>query len=902
MPVERPTDCLDPNEDSSRKSASFAGWSASRDEYDPGPTTSEGWTWVRDDKEFGEWQGRLDALEDRKWRDFSWISARALLDSVNDQIAKLVHDVVNGRRMRWMARQRAAGMDREPFFPDLLIREPKADRFLIVGDPGEADGSQYAVVDPVLGIDRDKGSNFMVILSDVIYPAGDVNEYVNGFYVPYKGYEKPILALPGNHDWYDGLAGFMFNFCGAEPLPDTGYRGSSYTIPERIARRLWRQASRPRRTELLKNRARRHGEETAERWEPAQPGPYWALDMGDGVRLVAIDTGIGGTIDREQGEWLIRVSRDEPARAKVLLTGKPIWVDNDFRPTPIEWDGGALGPFGYETVDDIVRDPRNGYVAAIGGDIHNYQRYSVTVDNERAKECGKTERSIQYIVSGGGGAYMSPMQRFGRVHHTKRETEADAEERRWLTRQEDYTDKKVEFEPPESVQKPITENDFRGYPLRGDALAFYARSFGPRLFWTCISLLVLACFALATLLTEAFGGGIFGELEEQGVGWMLLACYGLIVAGALAAGITWLARKPARRGYRTAISLLVVPAALALLFVLLGEVWSAWEWIWKAILLTLATIAIPVVLTAVGYYGLGSQGPMARHLALATLVVALVALYVLEHVQGATAVVLVLAGGLLAIGWLLVLIARLDKWLKERRVQQGGREISWAQRIAELTGPYVLLLALLYVMPLAALAARFWDAWAVQVVVLAAIAFMLLLGLLFLLWLPFKHASSAVWKLREGRLDPDQAIRHLRQEYKLLDDAPGRQSPSVDERTKKICEFLMPPPWGANRVRKWAFWPIENMIAEAGNADLPPMFKSFLHVKLDGDYLEVSCYGVTGWRAHDGKPGHTVPREDCVRIPLEPAKQTAERLASRPTGLRKLASQAASTIGLGSGS
>ena len=36
----------------------------------------------------------------------------------------------------------------------------------------------------------------MVVLSDVIYPAGDVNDYVNGFYIPYRDYDRPIHALP----------------------------------------------------------------------------------------------------------------------------------------------------------------------------------------------------------------------------------------------------------------------------------------------------------------------------------------------------------------------------------------------------------------------------------------------------------------------------------------------------------------------------------------------------------------------------------------------------------------------------------------------------------------------------------------------------------------------------------
>ena len=85
----------------------------------------------------------------------------------------------------------------------------------------------------------------------------------------------------------------------------------------------------------------------------------------------------------------------------MLLTGKPIYVNGWHHPCPI--DGGRQG-----TVDDIVRDPANRYVAAIGGDVHNYQRYPVQVGS----------RTIQYLVSGGGGAYMHPTHKIPNIDKT----------------------------------------------------------------------------------------------------------------------------------------------------------------------------------------------------------------------------------------------------------------------------------------------------------------------------------------------------------------------------------------------------------------------------------------------------------------------------------------------------
>jgi hypothetical protein len=87
-----------------------------------------------------------------------------------------------------------------------------------------------------------------------------------------------------------------------------------------------------------------------------QRSPYFAIDTGPQL-VVGIDTGMGGPIDREQGEWLRRISRwvDKP---KILLTGKPLYVDGKHHPYPIEDDG---------TVDEIVRASEHNYIAAIGG-------------------------------------------------------------------------------------------------------------------------------------------------------------------------------------------------------------------------------------------------------------------------------------------------------------------------------------------------------------------------------------------------------------------------------------------------------------------------------------------------------------------------------------------------------
>ena len=355
--------------------------------------------------------GRFRSLVPSEGRPFSWLSLAPLWQSRNQILGNLFGDPTNDERRRWMEIQRMAA--KPP--ADLIIKEHAGCEevsFLVLGDTGEGDASQYAVVPPLLARGRD--THFMVICSDVIYPAGDIDDYEDKFYRPYEEYPGPIYAVPGNHDWYDGLNGFMFHLCGAEEPVSVAKAGAS-SWKERLRGRLWRKPSMMDPTVPARKRAWR----AAKGQQSSQRAPYFAIETGP-LLIIGIDTGISGDIDREQGRWLRKISR-EIDKPKLLITGKPIYVDGEYHPGVIEGGG---------TVDEIVREPQHNYVAVIGGDIHNYQRYPVKLEDGR---------KIEYIVSGGGGAYMS------------------------ATHQIPY------------VRLPgVDEKDFRCYPRRGDSLSFYS--------------------------------------------------------------------------------------------------------------------------------------------------------------------------------------------------------------------------------------------------------------------------------------------------------------------------------------------------------------------------------------------------------------------------------------------
>jgi hypothetical protein len=384
--------------------------------YAPSPPN---WETSRDSLSGAGWGGTPEELSAllpvalRGKPPFSWLRLKSLTGGRrNDPLAKLLGDPSHERRPAWL--KQMYGDER----PDLTIDRTDLDApsFLLLGDTGEGDISQYAPMSVIESVAP--GTDFMVICSDVIYPAGGILEYAYKFSWPYRHYPRPIYALPGNHDWYDGLRGFMAYFCGqtfAPPHPRRFLFSRAGLLD-----RLWLEESEP--DDPVKRQFLHQLRQQASQ-QARLPGPYYRIRTGP-LDIVAIDTGIDGTIDAAQGEWLRHISRSP--KPKVLLTGKPIYVNGGHHPCPI--DGGLQG-----TVDDIIRDPANRYVAAIGGDVHNYQRYPVQVGS----------RTIQYLVSGGGGAYMHPTHKIPNIDQAGLEG--------------------------------VSEGSFRCYPLRGDSLSFYSQ-------------------------------------------------------------------------------------------------------------------------------------------------------------------------------------------------------------------------------------------------------------------------------------------------------------------------------------------------------------------------------------------------------------------------------------------
>ncbi|MGH2905401.1 MAG: metallophosphoesterase family protein [Solirubrobacterales bacterium] len=334
---------------------------------------------------------------------FTWLSLRTLWHSRNNVLASLIGDPTENARLAWVTAQRkklAAEGAPPAVVNDFMLERPDLDRFtfMVMGDTGEGDVSQYAIVPALLS--ASKGSEFTVIASDVLYPAGDVNEYIAKFFIPYAGYPQPIYAVPGNHDWLDGLAGFMRHFCAADPPART------FAPPPRrqysrlfmlLHRLLWRRPRALAPDTLAEAKALRG---PAQANGPAQPNMYFCIDTPQ-LRVIGIDTGILGRLDGDQGDWLRRVAAGD--KPKLLVSGKPIYSGPQMSPRRIlpksDDDPGGL-------LWSVLRDPANNFVAMISGDVHHYERHPVKLSDGRTLQC---------VISGGGGAFMTSTHQIPRV-------------------------------------------------------------------------------------------------------------------------------------------------------------------------------------------------------------------------------------------------------------------------------------------------------------------------------------------------------------------------------------------------------------------------------------------------------------------------------------------------------
>lgn len=223
-----------------------------------------------------------------------------------------------------------------------------------VADVGDGFNATYSVAylmaqDHIeVGGERLPRGSVLVMGGDEVYPAGDWLEYEQRMKGPYEaanpGHPVSLYAIPGNHDWFDGLTAFARQF--TEGRAVGGYR----TFQKRS---------------------------------------YFALELPHRWWLFAVDAQFDTHLDQTQIEYFRRAARDmQPGDQVILCVPQPswLWTDDD--------------PRSFDRIDHFIRDviaARGARVPlVITGDRHHYAHYE-EVDGSR-----------HLVTAGGGGAYLSP--------------------------------------------------------------------------------------------------------------------------------------------------------------------------------------------------------------------------------------------------------------------------------------------------------------------------------------------------------------------------------------------------------------------------------------------------------------------------------------------------------------
>ena len=253
--------------------------------------------------------------------------------------------------------------------------------FVVIGDTGEGDPSQMSLRDQLVAASKRENTRFLVLSSDVIYPDGKMKDYETNFYMGFKGFEKPIYAIPGNHDWYDADEAFNANFL--------EHDAAILSLRARLATDL--------KTHLITTN-KRFDEMTAEAKRlreyyriknGLQRAPFFEMHQ-PGFSLIAVDTGIMRTIDEKEKAWLEASLQRAGGNFKLVVLGHPFYVGGK--------DSAANDP-PFNEIHEILR--RYQVDVAMAGDTHDFEFYREKYPSANG------QREMLHFVNGGGGAYLS---------------------------------------------------------------------------------------------------------------------------------------------------------------------------------------------------------------------------------------------------------------------------------------------------------------------------------------------------------------------------------------------------------------------------------------------------------------------------------------------------------------
>ena len=214
---------------------------------------------------------------------------------------------------------------------------------------------------------------------DLAYPVATVREVTRRLIAPFNRVLEPLcdwskprvlLAIPGNHDWYDGLDGFA-RLCGAECTFEERrpVREALHPEPNENPVLAWAQAF------ASGEQVRKPGAMALAGYVPVQHASYFRLPLARGLELCGVDRQLGG-VDHRQCAYF----RSDPATARLVILPDPARA----------W--GQLRPSGRAALAALDVVPESQPTLVLSGDVHHYER--------------SREGPSVHVVAGGGGAFV----------------------------------------------------------------------------------------------------------------------------------------------------------------------------------------------------------------------------------------------------------------------------------------------------------------------------------------------------------------------------------------------------------------------------------------------------------------------------------------------------------------
>jgi uncharacterized membrane protein HdeD (DUF308 family) len=249
--------------------------------------------------------------------------------------------------------------------------------FVVIGDPGEGDASQLVLKDQILEVSNHPDVKFVMISSDVVYPTGALRDYEKKFWMPFKGVKKPVYAIPGNHDWYDALDGFV----------------ATFFEPAKARRAMMARAEADLKLTSTTTENIDASIAVTEQWRNEyevptghQSVPFFQVS-NDNFVLITLETGVERQIDSLQQRWLVNVLEASRGKFVMVVLGHPFYAIGEYQ--------GSLNTR-FASLHALLK--KNNVPLVMAGDTHDLEYYV------EPYESGKY---MHHFVNGGGGAYLS---------------------------------------------------------------------------------------------------------------------------------------------------------------------------------------------------------------------------------------------------------------------------------------------------------------------------------------------------------------------------------------------------------------------------------------------------------------------------------------------------------------